>query len=1394
MKRFYKITGILLSVLLLAGLLLGSFSVYAASPAEIYAAVKTVAPTLSADGRSLVLPEIADCGYELKLYGSSNEAVIGLDGSVYTPLCDMDVRVMYQLVNTADPTNVIADNWTEVTVTVPGQYATAEGDNAKPSVVPGLREWKGHTGSFTLTDRSRIVVADNALVATGEQIAFYFQEMLGREMEVAVGTPVTGDVYLSWSEENCLGEEGYAIEIADTVTVQAFATTGALYAGTTLTQILYQDESHAAIPKGLIRDYPQYAVRSIGYDCARFYLPLDYLEEITKYMAYFKLNEIHVHLNDDMGEQAYAFRLESKRYPVINSSLNPDEVWSQEDYKAYQKEVAKFGVTVVSEIDTPAHSGFVTLYDRSYTTETNSTYIDLANEDAKAFIKSVLDEFLDGDDPVFQSGTFNIGTDEYDKSRGDEVRQWMNELIEHVRTKGITPRMWAAFGEAENVGFKGDTEVYSDGVAVHHWAKSWAEADYMIDLGYDLINNYGPNLYVVPGVSTPYADYVDVVALYNNWNANQCELTIPEANPHFLGAEGFFWADSKVGVSEFDVFDRMRDEIVLVAEKNWCGSQKDGQTGQDFVKRVAQVDRFAPDSDPARYVESIDETVASYDFETVDGVTVTDGSGNGYHGTLTDLSVTDGNDGKVLSLNGNGSLSLPFGAIGFPYTVSFDLYIDPSNPQNAILFDGEEGTLYLNFEGSGKFAYQRHNYTYVFDSVPETGKWQKIGLSCDTAKMALFIGDVYQCEAVCLYDKPTTTAIWGNYLKSASAIDSSTFVMPVSSIGAGAVGYLDNLLVSNQASTQDNTQKWLEFTSTDLTLVGDGSAWWRWTDTGTAAPDYRFGMVNGGGHYDKGAAGGALIHQFTVPADGTLTIQSTGDAAGDITMGTTTTHDFSPAQYAITDSNGKVVFPLNGNLGTVINSVPVSLPTDDSLTFTVKTGDVYSFILLDNYGTQIPMTFKAAVAVNGTRYDTNGLLQGATFKAQDENGWRYQCAESITVNNTAPEIVLEPQMLVYDAIPMQLINATGWQRFGDTATDYSVYTTTTGYYNNGKPGYAHINRFVVPTDGTLKIDTAYTTGITMGSAASHDAYPVNYAIVDTHGKIVFPTDGQLGTVTYSHPVSIPQDQPLLLDVKAGDEYSFIMIDNFGHQVPMNFMVRIFVNDAEYDSSGYPRSAAFSAQGQNGWYYEYATAVAVKPYEEPIVPITTVTHNLSQWNDYAPERMLDGSESSHAWFKTPTVGSYVQFAFNTPRILESISVLTAASGDMLPAAEFQISLTGEEGDWTTVAKLTTTQRQTLYFDPVEANFARIYITEASSSWLKLYEVVIGETDSLTRHGDLNGDGLVDVLDLVMLAVAEANTPADIAPYDLAVDALLNDNDLTALRYFLLEKSDHPKIKA
>lgn len=756
-----------------------------ADASELLASIVDVAPAVSENGDRLILPKVSNTNYTVELFGSSNEAVIGLDGTVYPPLEDMTVSVMYRVVCKNNPDDFAIDHFKEVEITIPGRYTASAADNARPSVVPGIREWKGHTGNFSLTSSSRIVVENPALEETAEQIAFYFEQMLGRDLPIVTGPANPGDLVLSLDELPELGEEGYEVEIADQVIVRAHQPKGVLYAGVTLTQILNQDSSRSSLPKGLIRDYPQYEVRACMLDVARFYMPLDYLGEITRYMAYFKLNEIRLHINDNGGENDISFRVESKRYPQINSGLSADEVYSQEDYRAYQKDALKYGIEVVTEIDTPAHAGFVKLARPDLSMD--GFHMDLSKEDAIPFIESLFDEFLDGDDPVVQSTKFHIGTDEYDTAYSELVRAYMDELITYVNNKGYETRFWASLG---GNGFVGNTPVNTDATA-HFWGVNYADFTQMIEDGYGCINNVYPLLYIVPGAGT-FRDYLDIAWMYDTWEATIFDggFTLPAAHPQMMGSESALWYDYKTGMSEFDYFDRLYTQIMLMSEKNWCGEKREGQTGEEFLERIDRVDDYAPGANPARFVESEEECVARYDFESVEGDVVQDGSSNGYDAFLHELELVENNGGHALRLDGQGYLSLPFDALGFPYTAQFDLYVEENPAADSVLFHGRDGTMYLNYQGTGKIGYERKGYAYVFDYDLYPGMWHSVTLSCTASDATLSVGGV-----------PCASGVY--YHMSAFRQSSSTFVLPTEEIGRGVKGMLDNFELRRGSDSMD---------------------------------------------------------------------------------------------------------------------------------------------------------------------------------------------------------------------------------------------------------------------------------------------------------------------------------------------------------------------------------------------------------------------------------------------------------------------------------------------------------------------------------------------------------------------------------------------------------------
>jgi hypothetical protein len=184
----------------------------------VYESIKNVSPTIAEDGETIILPSIPYEDYEVIIYGSSNESVIGCDGTIYQPLVDTTVNISYKIVNKNNPEDCFYNDYDEASIVIPGLYETEANDNEKPIVLPEIQEWKGLSGTFTLSENTKLVASDESLVDTLELVQFYFKEMLNREIEVVVGTPSSEDIYFTLSEKTELGQEGYIANIDEKVT------------------------------------------------------------------------------------------------------------------------------------------------------------------------------------------------------------------------------------------------------------------------------------------------------------------------------------------------------------------------------------------------------------------------------------------------------------------------------------------------------------------------------------------------------------------------------------------------------------------------------------------------------------------------------------------------------------------------------------------------------------------------------------------------------------------------------------------------------------------------------------------------------------------------------------------------------------------------------------------------------------------------------------------------------------------------------------------------------------------------------------------------------------------------------------------------------------------------
>lgn len=748
--------------------------------------------------------------YNVVLAGSDRESVIDSQGNVHQPLVDTTVNLLYKAVSTENPQeSKIADY--NVQIVVPGKYQKQEDDNKAPRTLPSVREWKGFSGNFELTNESAVIANTKTEKETAAKLVVFFKDVLKRDITVREGTAKKGDILIRQDDSlSELGAEGYLLEIGETAVIRAPGKTGLLYGAVSTVQALFADEQKTCIPQGIARDYPAYKVRGAFLDIARLGYPLDYLEEMTKYLAWFKMNEFHLHLNDKASQNYKSFRLESD----LENLTSTDLYYTKQDYKAFQDMAADWGVSIISEIETPGHArAFRDVPGIKMTSD--GDHLDISDAQTVETIKKLFDEMLDGDDPVIRNPVVHIGTDEFYAGTSAQLNEYVYDLTKHLEKKGITMRFWGAF--LNNAGVPGGVDKTVPGSQCNIWASSgeWSDTlspQQMMDYGYDLINSNGYNLYLVPG-GQEYSDTLNHAALYNNWDVNHFDAAgkpsniMPLGHPQILGANFLIWNDrgaSNTGFSMFDTFTRFQNGTTILAEKTWHGPADKDQSYVEFSKRDKLFKTFVGGANPTRRVNSETSELVTLDFEDVSGNTVFDASGNHLDAIMHNARIADENGSSVLALDGSGFLSLGRESIGFPYEASFDLKLTQAPAANTPLLSGRDGTFYLNIDGTGKLGFKRdgfkvitpdqdvrfdraEGYTFIFDYEAPLNRWTTIKLRSD-AQFSYFEADGKQFKAVC-----TVTKLPG---KPDRPLDESSISMfPTAKMFAGITGMVDNFTV-----------------------------------------------------------------------------------------------------------------------------------------------------------------------------------------------------------------------------------------------------------------------------------------------------------------------------------------------------------------------------------------------------------------------------------------------------------------------------------------------------------------------------------------------------------------------------------------------------------------------
>ncbi len=744
-------------------------------------------PALNREDRKITFPAVP-ADYCLTLKGTEFSPVVNREGYVGRVIADKEVRLYFVLkdLTTGDSIDV-----THLKVTVPGT-TTVTGNNLCPFVIPVLQEWKSGSGIRTLK-REGMIVFDPLFSAQLKNIAGHLAEdlqiMFGLNYEIKTGKPEEGEIYLSLqTDDRQLGEEGYRMTIdGKGVRIEGVAAKGVFWATRTLLQIA--DGTNLKLPKGEIRDYPKYSRRGFMLDVARKFFRLRFLQDYVKIMAYYKMNEFHIHLNDngfvqffdnDWDKTYAAFRMECDTYPGLTAK---DGFYTKKEFTALQKQGMEYGVNIVPEIDIPAHSLAFTKYRKSLGSEKyGMDHLDLANPEIYPFFDRLLDEYLGGEEPVFVGPDMHIGTDEYAKEEAERFRQFTDHYLKYVQKYGKKARLWGALTHAQ-----GKTPVTSENVLMNAWYNGYADPAEMIRQGYDLISTPDGWLYIVPAAGY-YYDYLNLKRIYDSWEPNQIgDRVFPFGHPQILGGTFAVWNDHcGNGISERDVHHRAFPAMQVLAEKMWHGIPL---LPYDAFARQADSKVEAPGVNLMAKVKSAGPLVVKYDF---DRDIRSDKSGNGYH--VVGTENVEACSGKGIELKKGGRILLPLDEIGYDYTVSIELCPAKENSGDAVLFCSPDAKVIYNSQH--QLAFERDGYTYVFDYVLQPEKWHQLAVTGDAKGTSLYVNGRLQQRL-----EGQQRVVKDNKGRESRMYIQQTLVFPLRQIGDqgnGFAGKIKNLEVYGQ--------------------------------------------------------------------------------------------------------------------------------------------------------------------------------------------------------------------------------------------------------------------------------------------------------------------------------------------------------------------------------------------------------------------------------------------------------------------------------------------------------------------------------------------------------------------------------------------------------------------
>lgn len=455
------------------------------------------------------------------------------------------------------------------------------------SLIPIPKKSCENKGSYTLSDEIKIKSDFNL-------------PLLEEKAEFCDDAPIVIE------KDEALNKEGYTLCVTpDGIRITAATKIGAYYALQSIRKLGKTDLGKKEIPCCVIEDEPRFAYRGISLDVSRHFFGVDEVKRFLDNAFMQKLNVFHWHLTDDQG-----WRIEIKKYPLL-TEVGSKRAFTQvggwgsikiinKPYGGYYtqeqiKEVVAYakerGITVIPEIDFPAHAAaaiasYNYLACREIKSDVHGFFggkyptvvmknlhwnrtVCCGKDSTFEFIFNVLDEVCElFDAPYIHMGGDEAPRDEWKECPNckkvmadnglkiEELQGWFtNKINAYLKTKGKKLIGWNEILKSSNL----DTD--DKNIVVQYWTPQRDKnAEKYVNAGGSMLMSNHQSFYF----DMPYAQY----CLKNTYDYRPEKFGVNSENvKNVLGIEGELWTEWIPDRAKLDMMTFPR--ILALSEVAW---------------------------------------------------------------------------------------------------------------------------------------------------------------------------------------------------------------------------------------------------------------------------------------------------------------------------------------------------------------------------------------------------------------------------------------------------------------------------------------------------------------------------------------------------------------------------------------------------------------------------------------------------------------------------------------------------------------------------------------------------------------------------------------------------------------------------------------------------------